>query len=733
MILRISMSQTADRNTRLKDRLASYFIKGGGVLVLSAMMGILFFLIWVTYPLFQKVTLTMGQSLKRDPIHSILLDNTGSASIILDLQKGVSLWDFKNGAVISTSSKVPPLPWLSATPINNKHQTIVVDSNRRIHLGTLEIQKPSDQVNLTDWILEDQWIQGPQLPSGVQEVLDFSSSVSFGLIETTTYTIATRTNLGLTFISFSIPEESLFNEPNTPRNISFNEGDGIRQGLFSDDGTRFFALTQKGLLQVYAPSDNPQLLEEKVLAEPVETIAFLLGGRTLLAGGRFGSVSALQWIRTKDSNGVEKYRLDEYHVYPAHSGAIKGFASSLKDKRFLVWSNNNSYVANATSEEVLWLNSIISSGFFMPNGKGLWIQNDMGMQELSINDQHPEVSLKTLTQPIQYEGYPKKEFVWQSSSATDDSEPKFSLIPLVFGTLKATLYALIFAIPIAVLGAIYTSQFASLRWRNTIKPAIEMMAALPSVVLGFIGGLIIAPYFQKMSISVFILIPTFIFVFFLIIPFWFLIPAPRRRLISSGSEFLWCMPILVITYFVSIELAPLIESKFFSGNFVQHILSNYGIGFDQRNSLVLGFVLGFAVIPMIYTISEDALSSVPKSLTSASLACGANLWQTAWRVVLPTASPGIFSAIMIGLGRAVGETMIVLMATGNTPIMDWSAFNGLRSLAANIAVEMPEAPVLGTHYRILFLSALLLFVFTFFLNTIAEIISSRLRRRFESL
>ncbi len=345
----------------------------------------------------------------------------------------------------------------------------------------------------------------------------------------------------------------------------------------------------------------------------------------------------------------------------------------------------------------------------------------------------PEVSLKTLTQPIQYEGYPKKEFVWQSSSATDDSEPKFSLIPLVFGTLKATLYALIFAIPIAVLGAIYTSQFASLRWRNTIKPAIEMMAALPSVVLGFIGGLIIAPYFQKMSISVFILIPTFIFVFFLIIPFWFLIPAPRRRLISSGSEFLWCMPILVITYFVSIELAPLIESKFFSGNFVQHILSNYGIGFDQRNSLVLGFVLGFAVIPLIYTISEDALSSVPKSLTSASLACGANLWQTAWRVVLPTASPGIFSAIMIGIGRAVGETMIVLMATGNTPIMDWSAFNGLRSLAANIAVEMPEAPVLGTHYRILFLSALLLFVFTFFLNTIAELISSRLRRRFESL
>ncbi|HOI16472.1 MAG TPA: ABC transporter permease subunit, partial [Geobacteraceae bacterium] len=137
-----------------------------------------------------------------------------------------------------------------------------------------------------------------------------------------------------------------------------------------------------------------------------------------------------------------------------------------------------------------------------------------------------------------------------------------------------------------------------------------------------------------------------------------------------------------------------------------------------------------AVVPIIFTIAEDALSNVPKNLAAASLAIGASRWQTAWRVVLPSALPGIFSAVMIGFGRAVGETMIILMATGNTPIMDWSIFNGFRSLSANIAVEIPEAPVFGTLYRVLFLSAVLLFLFTFFINTAAEVLRQRFRKKY---
>ena len=158
-----------------------------------------------------------------------------------------------------------------------------------------------------------------------------------------------------------------------------------------------------------------------------------------------------------------------------------------------------------------------------------------------------------------------------------------------------------------------------------------------------------------------------------------------------------------------------------------------GITYDQRNALVVGLAMGFAVIPTIFSIAEDAVFSVPKQLSQGSLALGATPWQTMMRVVLPTASPGMFSAVMIGMGRAVGETMIVLMATGNTPIMDMSIFQGMRTLSANIAVEMPESEVGSTHFRLLFLAGLVLFMFTFFFNTLAATARHRLRRKSSTL
>jgi phosphate transport system permease protein len=151
--------------------------------------------------------------------------------------------------------------------------------------------------------------------------------------------------------------------------------------------------------------------------------------------------------------------------------------------------------------------------------------------------------------------------------------------------------------------------------------------------------------------------------------------------------------------------------------------------YDQRNALVVGFVMGFAIIPVIYTLADDALSTVPEHLRGASLGAGATPWQTTVRIVVPTAMSGLFSALMIGMGRAVGETMIVLMAAGNTPIMSMNIFEGFRTLAANLAVELQEAPKDGMHYRVLFLSALVLFAMTFVVNTIAEAVRLRFRRR----
>jgi phosphate transport system permease protein len=198
-------------------------------------------------------------------------------------------------------------------------------------------------------------------------------------------------------------------------------------------------------------------------------------------------------------------------------------------------------------------------------------------------------------------------------------------------------------------------------------------------------------------------------------------------------EILVILPLLVVGGWLAFQVGPWVEGGVFGNDVKQWLGAALGLVYDQRNSIVVGLAMGFAVIPIIFTISEDAFSSVPQHLTAASLALGASRWQTATRVVLPTASPGIFSAVMVGFGRAVGETMIVLMATGNTPLLDWSPFNGMRTLSANIAVEVPEAPYGGTLYRVLFLSACVLFLMTFFVNTVAELVRQRLRDKYKAI
>jgi phosphate transport system permease protein len=282
-----------------------------------------------------------------------------------------------------------------------------------------------------------------------------------------------------------------------------------------------------------------------------------------------------------------------------------------------------------------------------------------------------------------------------------------------------------------ILGALYVSQFMNPRWRRTIKPAVEIMAAIPSVVLGFLAGLWLAPLLENRLPGVFLMVPVVPLVVFAgILILRRLRTLPVLRTLDNGLEFVAMMPLLLLGVALAMALGAWTESTWLGGDFRQWVFQTFDIRIDQRNAVIIAFALGFTVTPVIFTLAEDALSSVPRNLTAASLALGASRWQTAWRVVLPSASPGIFAAVMIGIGRAVGETMIVLMATGNTPILDWGPFNGMRTLSANIAVEIPEAPHHSTLYRTLFLSGCVLFAFTFTLNTIAELIRIRLRKKY---
>jgi len=292
---------------------------------------------------------------------------------------------------------------------------------------------------------------------------------------------------------------------------------------------------------------------------------------------------------------------------------------------------------------------------------------------------------------------------------------------------------MLIAVPLSLMGAIYSAYFMTPMMRQYVKPTIELMGALPTVILGFLAGLWLAPALEENLAGfflMFMLLPVGVMVFAFA---WHNLPKRILERIPEGWEAAVLIPVILLTGWFAFAISVPLETALLGETLRDWFKNEWGIGYDQRNSLVVGIAMGFAVIPTIFSIAEDAIFSVPKHLTVGSLALGATTWQTMVRVVLLTASPGIFSAIMIGLGRAVGETMIVLMATGNTPVMDISVFQGLRTLAANIAVEMPESQVDSTHYRVLFLAALVLFLFTFVFNTLAEIIRQRLREKYSSL
>lgn len=464
--------------------------------------------------------------------------------------------------------------------------------------------------------------------------------------------------------------------------------------------------------------------------QQMTALTFLTGDISLLVGDSSGKIT--QWFPVKGE-------LKQIREFQVKQTPITQITSEERRKGFLA-ADHEGHIGlfHTTAERTLLRKHLITGSFkhvvLSPRANHLLAEDNQGKLHVwAIKNQHPEISWSALWGKVWYESYPEPQYIWQSSSASNDFEPKFSLTPLAFGTFKAAFYAMLLAVPLAVLGAIYTAYFMAPGMRKLVKPTIEIMAALPTVILGFLAGLWLAPTIETNLLGVFLL--------FLLIPLsvllfayaWNFLPRTLAYRIPDGWQAAILVPVILMASWLAFAISQPLEVSLFNGNIVQWLTTEWGIGFDQRNALIVGIAMGLAVIPNIFSISEDAVFSVPKHLTVGSLALGATPWQTMMRVVILTASPGIFSAIMIGMGRAVGETMIVLMATGNTPVMDFSLFQGLRTLSANIAVEMPESEVNSTHFRVLFLAGLVLFIFTFFFNTLAEVVRQRLRRKYSSL
>jgi phosphate transport system permease protein len=501
-------------------------------------------------------------------------------------------------------------------------------------------------------------------------------------------------------------------------------------------GSTVYAGTRTGDLLRLRVVDG-ELGEVEVVSaggSPVTALTLLIGDRSLVVGQAGGALSV--WFPT--ARGAGEPRLTRIRDFPPLPHAVFRLAPSLRDKGFLaVDGHGNAGLFFSTSQRTLWTGRVpvapVEALSFAPKGDAAYLLGGGRLAELAIRNPHPEVSLRMLFGRGWFEGYDEPAHVWQSTGGTDDFEPKLSLVPLLVGTLKGTFYSLLLAIPLAVFGAMYLSQFMHPTYQRTVKPVIEVMAALPSVVLGFLAGLWLAPRLERAMPGVFLMLVVLPLVVLATGALWTLLPRRLRGRFASGTEAFVFLATLALGLWLCFELSAPVERLVFAGSFPQWLRDALGLTYDQRNAVVVGLAMGFAVIPIIFAIAEDAFSNVPRNLVAGSLALGANRWQTVTRVVLPTASPGIFSAVMVGFGRAIGETMIVLMATGNTPIMEWNPFNGFRTLSANIAVEIPEAPVDSTLYRTLFLAALLLFALTFVVNTAAELVRQRLRQRYSQL
>jgi phosphate transport system permease protein len=718
------------------DKIARFVVTGGGFLVIASIFSILLVILWEAFPLFFPADAKLSQqfpvsSSDKHPDH-IGIDASGEQAF--SVGRGlVSFYDTASGSQLATLPLLEPkLGSIKATFFNSANDAVLQTSSNKFHhllIGFGESFNGKERVLTPQITVSD---PTPLFLAPEEEIAELAFSqaeegLAIAYVGSTNILRLFRQIESYSLLGDGELETQLLELPlPAQKRISAISIDSVGENIFlgTQDGQVLHVFTEDEQLVLGTSIDR--------LGGEVTTMSLLVGAQTLVVGRADGRVSSFFLVRNK-GNGEKE--LKEVNEFQQHLTSVRKVAPSARNRVFATLSDTGSIHLNfATTGETFLEIGDESSQFrdlsFSEKGdRLLTVGQDHGKQVWDIDNPHPETTVKSLFGRVWYEGYDSPSFVWQSTGGTDAFEPKLSMVPLIFGTLKGTFYALLFAVPLAVFAALYTSEFMHPRLRGFIKPSVELMAALPSVVIGFIAGLWLAPAIEPYVTGVLLTPVVVVALSFAFFALWSVFPNKVTSLVPDGMEVLLLVPVVALAAWLSFGFGDFIEQYAMGGDFTQWVRETLGLTYDQRNSLVVGLAMGLAVIPIIFTISEDALSSVPNGIKSGSLALGASPWQTALLVVLPAASPGIFSAIMIGLGRAVGETMIVLMATGNTPIMDYSIFDGFRALSANIAVELPEAPHGGTLYRVLFLSALLLFVFTFVINSLTELLRLKLRKK----
>ncbi len=740
------------RFRNILDKAAQRIISLGGVGVIATLLLLFVFLLYEVVPLFRAATIEQIDqfTLDTDPASQTIylaLEEQGEVAFRLDADGSVSFINVNTNDVISHERL--PLPegvqitsFAVAEPASGMLAFGLDDGSVLIfgHEYITGFAGPSNQRQITPFL-------NYPLGEQAQEVFDGSSVKQLAL---------SSQDDGIVLAAINSQNELRFLQATRARNLiaaidpsaaspftarlssTVPLGTNYREAFVDGDQRRLLlsgdaVISSMEIASVFNEQPGQATIESPISELDYQNSQLLLGGISLLSGAS-GQVHQYFLNTQPDEASLVPIRTFQVNAVP-----LVALVPEQRQKNFIAideagWAHG----FNTTAHREIFSAQIAPGApvavAVSPRGDRLLVEENAGQYSLwAIDNPHPDVSWSVLWDQIWYEGYSEPAYVWQSSATDNAFEPKFSLVPLSFGTLKAAFYVMLLAAPLAICGAVYTGYFMAPAMRRKVKPLIELMEALPTVVLGFLAGLWLAPFVELHLLSVFailILSPlTILSVSFV----WYMFPKSIRHIIPEGWEAGLLIPAVLFCGWFAFFVAASIEPVFFAGDIRSWLSNELGIDYDQRNAMVVGFAMGFAVIPTIFSIAEDAIFMVPRHLPYGSLALGATPWQSLCSVVLPTASPGIFSALMIGLGRAVGETMIVLMATGNTPIMDASIFEGMRTLAANIAIEIPESEVDSTHYRILFLAALVLFTFTFMINTVAEVVRQRLRGRYTLL
>jgi len=723
------------KKVKLINKLTAFFIRGSGVLVIFCVILIILMIFRVALPLFFSPEIKLINQIAQTNNEKIIKIGVGdyndSYYTFNDIgELNIYSLNQSNSEFKKVTLREDKSPIYKINQIKKEIFALHWSDGRSIYLRiySKSVLENGIRINkLTHQILVQ--VQVPFLETP-EEIVD-SVDLQKGLIQRI---YSKQHKIFSNFMKYDVDETKvLIEEPGETHLIDLGEERSPFLNL-SVNGEQLWVACRNGKLFRYrlVEEDGFVMAESIDLEKEITAIGNAYGDYSLLVAHADGELNS--WISVRlQKNSLKKSIVKSHFLLKAKSPIIK-LQASFQDKTYFAYTQSKElYHGQLTTEKQFFrLNNEIEQFGFSGKAGVLAVLTNKDLLLYHIENPYQEISFSVLFKKVWYENYSKPEYVWQSGGGGDDSEGKYSLIPLIFGTLKGTFYAMLLSIPLALGSAIYISQFASSALRNYIKPMIEMMSAIPSVVVGFIAALWLAPKFDGNLLFVFMFLPFFLLIFTINLFIWnYISPQGLKASGEKGRHVYYFIPNLLITFFILYYLCPVLDDLIFDGSFKNKLIEFFKIeGYEQRNCLIIGFALGFTVIPIIFSIAEDVLSTVPRSLMANSLALGANRWQSVWRVILPSASPGIVAGVIIGFGRAIGETMIVLMATGNTPIMDVSIFNGMRTLSANIAVEIGEAPFEGSLYRTLFLSAVILFVMTFILNTGAEVIRQALRKKY---